>query len=60
MTSQTSLLALRAADESRPQKSNVVNCFAGLQAIESVSLLGEHDGIMDDELFEFLTEEAAA
>ncbi|WP_417248711.1 hypothetical protein [Celeribacter sp.] len=59
MTSSISTLALRAADESRPQKANIDNGFAELKGIESVSLLGEHDGIMDDYLFDLLVEEAA-
>lgn len=59
MTNHISTLALRAADEARPQKANIDNGFAGLEAIESVSLLGEHDGVMDDDLFDLLAEEAA-
>lgn len=29
---------------------------ADLQAVESVSLLGEHDGVLDDDVLDLLTE----
>jgi hypothetical protein len=33
------------------------NGFPGLRAIPSISLLGDHDGIMDDDLFDLLDAE---
>ena len=58
MTNKISMPALRAAGETRHQKANIDNSFAELETIESESLLGEHDGVMDDDLFDLLAEEA--
>lgn len=59
MTSHTSTFALRAADEARGEKINVDKGFAELQAIKSVSLIGKHDGVMDDDLLDLLADDAA-
>jgi hypothetical protein len=34
--------------------------FPGLRAIPSVSLLGDHNGILDDDVFEMLNSEVSA
>lgn len=59
MTRRVSTRALRVSAEVRPEKINVDNGFAGLQAIESVSLIGKHDGVMDDDLLDLLADDAA-
>lgn len=59
MISHTSTLALQASDESRSVSACDTSDFLKLQAIESSSILGCHDGVLDDDLFDLLIENAA-
>lgn len=59
MISHTSTLALQALDESRSVSACDTSDFEGLQAIEATSVLGCHDGVLDDDLFDLLIENAA-
>lgn len=46
-------------DDPSSQAPSFDEGFAGLQAVDAVSLLGKHDGIMDDEMFEILLNESS-
>jgi hypothetical protein len=59
MISHTSALALQASDDSRFVSACDTSDLEGLQAIESTSILGHHDGVLDDDLFDLLIENAA-
>ena len=59
MISHTSSLALQASDECRSVSACNTSDFEGLQAIEKTSILGCHDGVLDDDLFDLLIENAA-
>lgn len=59
MNGHVSTLALRAAGRMRHEIVRENSGFAELKAIQSTSLLGQHDGVLDDDLFDLLTEEAA-
>lgn len=59
MTSHVSTLALCASDHDRSQKGCEDNGFEGLNAVDSISIIGQHDGLLDDDLFDLLSDEAA-
>ncbi|BBU54066.1 hypothetical protein KU6B_03310 [Mameliella alba] len=59
MTTHVSAFALRAAEPVRAKNDCDDNGFVGLNAVESISLIGKHDGVLDDDLFDLLAVEAA-
>ena len=59
MINRTSTLALQVSDDSRSVSARDTSVFEGLQAIESTSILGCHAGVLDDDLFDLLIENAA-
>ncbi|GAA6201738.1 hypothetical protein [Aquicoccus sp. SU-CL01552] len=50
--------AVREAGDGHAAMAIDDNGYAELQAIESVSILGKHNGLMDDDLLDMLTETA--
>ena len=63
MTSLTSTTALRVGSRrlgaAGGQKSSLRKDFADLKSVDGVSILGQHDGVMDDDLLALLEDDAA-
>lgn len=51
--------AVREAGNGHAAQAIDDNGCAELQAIESVSILGKHNGLMDDDLFDMVAEKSA-
>lgn len=54
LRSEVSALALNAADGSHLLEGRFYTGFHFLEAAESLSILGCHNGILDDDLFDML------
>lgn len=59
MTGHVSTLALGVGGVLRGEKTRENKGFANLKSIQSISLLGQHGGVLDDDLFDLLAEAAA-